>query len=206
MAKREEGISEKLIKYATAEFLKKGFQGASLREIAKHAGISTGAIYIRFPDKAALFGALVEPAADDLKTQFQSAQDSHFDLIDLEKSDKSWDLTEEYVFSFIDCIYENYDAFKLIVCRSEGSRYQSFFDELVELEVDRTIQYHNQLRSLGKLQGSVSPEVHHMLTSALFTAVLEVVQHDMSKEEALKYIGEVMRFFTCGWNGLLTFL
>ena len=63
------------------EFLEKGYKDASLREIAEKAGTSTGAIYIRYPDKGALFSALVEPVAEGLMGRFRAAQDEHFDLI-----------------------------------------------------------------------------------------------------------------------------
>ena len=40
-----------ILKCAKAEFLEKGFKDASLRTIAKQAGVTTGAIYGYFKDK-----------------------------------------------------------------------------------------------------------------------------------------------------------
>lgn len=48
MAKQIEGVYDKLIECAKAEFLEKGFKDASLRTIAKNAGTSTNSIYVRF--------------------------------------------------------------------------------------------------------------------------------------------------------------
>ena len=45
------------------EFLDKGFQGASLRQIVKNAGVTTGAFYGYFSSKEALFASIVEPHA-----------------------------------------------------------------------------------------------------------------------------------------------
>ena len=61
MAKQIEGVYDKLIECAKAEFLEKGFKDASLRTIAKNAGTSTNSIYVRFGDKAGLFDAIVKP-------------------------------------------------------------------------------------------------------------------------------------------------
>ena len=58
----------------------------------------------------------------------------------------------------------------------------------------------------GKLKGHVSRDVHHMLTSAYYTAIFEIVAHDMHLEDAKVYIEQVSRFFTNGWNGLLKFI
>ena len=52
MAKQIEGVYENVLRCARQEFLEKGFALASLRDIAKAAGTSTGSIYTRFTDKA----------------------------------------------------------------------------------------------------------------------------------------------------------
>ena len=40
-------------------------------------------------------------------------------------------------------------------------------------------------------------------TSAYFTAVCETIAHDMPKDEAMRYIEELAKFFNSGWKGLL---
>ena len=49
---------EKIQQTALDEFLEKGFLGASLRQIVKHAGVTTGAFYGYFSSKEALFASL----------------------------------------------------------------------------------------------------------------------------------------------------
>ena len=58
--KRSETI-EKLKKAGKGEFLKNGYQRASLRMICKSAGVTTGAFYFSFESKEALFKAILEP-------------------------------------------------------------------------------------------------------------------------------------------------
>ena len=48
---------------AIREFWEKGFRGASLRQIVKNAGVTTGAFYGYFSSKEALFASIVEPHA-----------------------------------------------------------------------------------------------------------------------------------------------
>lgn len=184
----------------------KGYKDVSLREIAEKAGTSTGAIYIRCPDKSALFGALVEPVAEGLMGRFRAAQDEHFDLIPEGKTGTSQELSTMYLYRFLDYIYENFDALKLLICRSDGTKYQDFLHELVRLEVERSGEYYRQLREAGKIGGTLDGEVHHMLTSAYFTAVFEVVAHDMPKEKALAYVEQIAHFFNAGWNSLVRWL
>ena len=63
-----------------AEFLDKGFQGASLRQIVKNAGVTTGAFYGYFSSKEALFASIVEPHAAALMGKFMAAQTSFAEL------------------------------------------------------------------------------------------------------------------------------
>ena len=198
-----EATKQHLLELAKAEFLKKGYREASVRNIAKTAGLTTGAVFRYFPDKVALFDALVSDAADTLMNQFKAAQDAHFDLIPEEKTTESLDLSTEYLNHFINYIYDNFDAFKLVICCSEGTRYANYIHDLVELEVFQTEVYYEKLRQLGKLEGSISHDLHHMITSAYFTAVFETVAHDMDRERAIEYVNELAAFFNHGWNGLL---
>lgn len=52
---------EKIKQAAMEEFLEKGFLEASLRQIVKRAGVTTGAFYGYFSSKQALFASIVEP-------------------------------------------------------------------------------------------------------------------------------------------------
>nr|WP_255822910.1 hypothetical protein [Treponema putidum] len=73
----------------------------------------------------------------------------------------------------------------------------------MELDVGRTETYYRLLREKGKIKGSISHELHHMITSAYFTAVFETVVHDMTREQAMGYVEELAVFFNSGWEGLL---
>lgn len=58
--KSEELTREKIIQIARTQFVEKGFQQVSMRNIAKMLGCSHGAIYYHFKNKAQLFYAIVE--------------------------------------------------------------------------------------------------------------------------------------------------
>lgn len=76
MAKQIEGVYDKLIECAKAEFLEKGFKDASLRTIAKNAHTSTNSIYVRFGDKAGLFDALVKPHYETVMNRYKIYKNS----------------------------------------------------------------------------------------------------------------------------------
>ncbi len=60
-------ITSEILVSAKKEFLANGFEKASMRVIAKNAGVTTGALYTRYKNKNDIFSALVSPFADDGK-------------------------------------------------------------------------------------------------------------------------------------------
>ena len=196
----------KILEIGTKEFLAKGFKDASLRKIVAEAGFTKGAFYGYYPDKAALFEALVSEAADGLVKMFKDAQAAHFDLVPANKTAESRELSTEYLRHFVNYVYDHFAEFKLVICSAEGTKYANYIHELVELDVERTERYYQILREKGKIKGQVSHELHHMITSAYFTGVFEMVVHDMTRKQALEYIEELAVFFNSGWDGLLRLL
>ena len=194
---------QKILEVGKREFLAKGFKDASLRKIVAEAGFTKGAFYGYYPDKAALFEALVSEAADGLTEQFRAAQDAHFNLIPENKTSESRELSTKYLLHFVNYIYDYFEEFKLVLCCSEGTKYEDYVHELVELEVSRTEKYYAILKEKGKIIGRVSHDLHHMITSAYFTAAFETVVHDMTREQAIEYVEELAVFFNSGWEGLL---
>ena len=55
MANKNHELDKPIIEAAKMEFLQNGFQSASIGNIAKRAGVTTGAIYTRYKGKDELF-------------------------------------------------------------------------------------------------------------------------------------------------------
>ena len=65
--KRQPDVTrERLLHAAFEEIYRRGFQGASLDTILEHAGVTKGALYHHFPDKAALGYAVVDEVVKGL--------------------------------------------------------------------------------------------------------------------------------------------
>lgn len=65
---------EKIHRAAKAEFLEKGFKTASLRNIVKTAGMTTGAFYGYYKSKEELFEALVGEHYRYIMDRFRAVQ------------------------------------------------------------------------------------------------------------------------------------
>ena len=208
MAKRIEGVTERLQSCAMEEFLQKGYSGASLRTIAENAGTTPRSIYTRYGDKEGLFSALVDSSASDLKVMIESFMSQYQMRPTAEQKqlfhDKYFD--EEYrgyIDTIFDCIYSRWNEYKLLVCHSEGTKYSCFVDEIVELEEKYTIRYINNTGNDVISSGRAKPELIHLLSSSFMHGFFEIVRHDMSREDASIYFSQLQSFFACGWDQLL---
>lgn len=63
-AQRQEETRRKLLDAARVVFTQRGFHGATLDEIARHAGYTKGAVYANFAGKDELFMALIDRHID----------------------------------------------------------------------------------------------------------------------------------------------
>lgn len=194
---------ESIEQAAMQEFLEKGFQGASLRQIVKNAGVTTGAFYGYFSSKEALFNALVEPHAAALMGRFMEAQTSFAELPEEEQVSHMGDESGNYVRWMVDYICQHRNPVKLLLTRSEGTSYERFVHNMVEVEVEYTLCYIEVLRHLGKDVPELSNSICHIIASGMFNGLFEIAIHDMPKEQALQYVEQFRTFYTGGWLSLM---
>lgn len=203
MSNEESTTLKNILSAGKAEFLEKDFNSASLRNIVKTAGVTTGAFYGYFSGKEALFAALVEEHAKAIMNIFMSAQESFEELSDEEKINHMGVESRTSLNEIVDYIYEHFDEFKLIICKSEGTSYENFIHNMVEIEVEETYQFIDALRSQGKYVPNIEKAVCHMIVSGMFSGIFELIEHDMKKENAKKYVSEFQDFYIAGWSKIL---
>lgn len=199
MSESEQTTLEKIHSAARQEFTEKGFRCASLRNIVKMAGVTTGAFYGYFSSKEALFASIVEPHAAAVMGKFMTAQTEFAELPREEQPEHMGVESAKCVSWMIDYMYEHYDDFKILICCSDGTSYESFVDSMVETEVEYTFKYIEVLKSLGKDVPELDRQLCHMIANGMFEGIFEVIRHDMPKESAMKFVDQLREFYTAGW-------
>ena len=194
---------EKIQQAALQEFLDKGFQGASLRQIVKNAGVTTGAFYGYFSSKEALFASIVEPHAAALMGRFMEAQLSFAELPDKEQPDHMGKASGDCVRWMVDYICRHREPVKLLLYRAEGTGYENFVHNMVEVEVEYTFQYMDVLRRLGHNVPNLDQTLCHIIASGMFSGLFEIVAHDVPYEQALRNVEQLRAFYTAGWLALM---
>ena len=190
---------ENIQKAALSEFLDKGFLGASLRQIVKNAGVTTGAFYGYFSSKEALFASIVEPHAAALMGHFMESQISFAELPEEEQPAHVGKSSQSYIHWMVDYICDHPDPVKVLLTKAEGTSYEHFVHNMVEVEVDATLRYMEVLRRQGRKVPELDRALCHIIASGMFSGIFEVVIHDMPRENARSYLDYLNEFYTAGW-------
>lgn len=83
-------------------------------------------------------------------------------------------------------IYDNFDAFRLLVVGSEGSSKADYIHAIVEYETQHTLAYLDKLQKGRKSNARLSPTMIHIVSDSYINALLEPVRHNLSYEEAVE--------------------
>ena len=193
----------KIQQAAIDEFLEKGFRGASLRQIVKHAGVTTGAFYGYFSSKEALFASIVEPHAQAIMANFMEAQLRFADLQKNEQPSHMGIESSSCIDWMVDYICEHRDPIKLLLSKAEGTSYENFVHNIVEVEVEYTLKYMDVLRELGYTVPRLDKTLCHIIASGMFGGIFEVVIHDIPEKQAMRDVGQLRAFYTAGWLALM---
>lgn len=190
---------ERIHSAAKEEFLTKGYKTASLRNIVKNAGVTTGAFYGYYNSKEQLFSALVDESYNYLINKYKQSLAGFKNLPHEKQPERMGSVGKECMQEMLAYMSSRRDIFHLILLRSEGTPYETLTDDLVALEVKATEDYCEVLRSLGKSVPPIDKRLEHILVTGMMNAYFEIIIHDMPKEDAESYIVELNDFYTAGW-------
>ena len=196
---------ERIRAAALDEFIKKGFRCASLRNIVKTAGVTTGAFYGYYKSKEALFDSLIGPHYDAFVDRFKQGQSTFQNLPADRKSDF---LQAESCFGMdwmVDHVYQHKDIFRLLTTGSEGTRYENFIRDLVEIELDAAENFSDSLRALGVELQTVDRQLAQLLVCGVVTSFFELIIQDIPLEQARVYVNQLQQYSFYGWRHILGF-
>ena len=190
---------ELLIKAAKEEFLEKGYNKASLRNICSKAGVTTGALYFFFENKEDLYEEIVGRGKSELTKLIQThiaedkdAMQSVTDVNDL------FDDHSDIADMFIDCIYRNYDSFLLILSGSKEGEYEKTVDEYVKLVELSSIELMDAMPGMDP-----DPFMSHWIAHTIVDSFIHVFLHEKDVKKAKVRMGMILNFIVRGWSTLM---
>ncbi len=205
MSDSERTTLENILKAAEKEFLEKGFQGASLRSIVKKAGVTTGAFYGYYKSKEELLDALVKEPYTFLLDLYREILNVFSDLPPEKQQSDMQSFSMSGMSKMTDYIYANLDAFKLLLCCCEGTKYENLVHEMAEIDMEATNNFADIMSTFGVTIKRANPYLEHMLISGMFSAYFELIVHDIPKEQAQECTDQLLEFYTAGWKKIMGF-
>ncbi len=159
-------IKNSIISAALDEFEKKGFNDASIRTIAKNAGIATGNLYRYFTGKEELFNYIMEPVSE----RFTALIFCDFKA-DANNSPVLADVVDK-IMSF----YEEYSReFMILLDKSEGSVYQNLKEDLVIL-IDKRMKEELKPKLKAEEIAIADEFIFYVVAAMLIEGILRILK------------------------------
>ncbi|MGU3539373.1 TetR/AcrR family transcriptional regulator [Methylobacterium sp. A54F] len=184
---------------ARAVFMAAGFDGASMGEIAKQAGVSKGTLYVYFDNKEALFEALTVQS----KKQLAEA----LFRLDPEDPDVRTTLTElgrTYLVEMGRC--EHVSIVRMVIGASEKFPRlgQTFFEAGPAQGVARLAAYLDRQVAAGRLRAAdtelAARHFLHLCQAGLLTRLLFNAGGSVSEADVEYRVTEAVRVFLAGYG------
>ena len=118
-----ENSKELIIRAGKQEFLKYGYKGASLRNICKQAGVTTGAFYFQFENKEQLLDEILRPVITYFSAMVQKSTMEEF-----EGESSSADGDEQ----MLEMLWNYKEECQILLEGTAGTAYEQVFEELQE--------------------------------------------------------------------------
>lgn len=179
-------------------FKSRGFLKASMRDIAKRVGISTGNIYNYFASKDELFCAVVKPVI----YRFYLMLEEHHGMesiciYDMFSDEYLKRMTDEYI-TFIN---KHRALLNILFFKSQGSSLEHFKEEYtdkataqVKLWLDKENARHDRFNA------TVTDFFLHLHSVWMFTLIEEIIMHNIHGEDLVQAVSEYIKFEVYGWK------
>lgn len=196
---RDKSISHIKVNQAIKEeFLEKGYEASSIRSIGSRAGMTSAGLYRHYPDKAAMFDAIVSPLVSEIENWTKRHIRVKYEMTEKKESDEK--LFEETIMDLIKIvILPRKEEFRLLLNGSKGTKYENFVHDFVidnQKEFMRALEY---FKDQGYPVREISEAELHMLLTAYLSACFESILHEEDDERILRSLDTLEEFFMPGW-------
>lgn len=202
MSTKAEDTEKNILNTARKHFLKDGFSGASLRNIVKDAGLTTGAFFKYYPTKEALFDALTDPYIEHIYQIYDRVVEDFEKLSAKEQTSNMSDTSGDGMDQMIDYIYEHYDNFRLLLKCGDSGKFETFIHNMVDREMRSSLEYVKKMKEDGIEIPIVGESLMHMIYTGFFSSIFQIIEHDIDKETAKRNVHKLREFNTGGWERL----
>ncbi len=197
MQTKKEAIQQAIYQSAVNEFLEKGFEKASLRQIVKKAGTTLGNFYNYYENKEAVFASIVESAYIGM---VQLIKNHH----QWERNDELWDLTDVEVWRrelrklILPMVPAITIPFVILIEGSEGTRFAHAKEDLLAVMEEHFMEHIEEFNPKYP-----NPQMAKVMAEQLVFGLVMIVKSNEDDEVRQQLIIEEILFFAIGVMGIL---
>ena len=202
MATKAKETQRNILETAKTHFLSDGLTGASLRNIVKDAGLTTGAFYKYYPTKEALFDALTDPYLEHIYEIYDQVI-AEFEKLSADDQTKNMaSISDEGMEEMLNYVYDHYDNFKLLLKCGDSGKYEDFIHGMVDREIKSSHRYLEKMKEEGVEVPVVDDSLMHMIYTGFFSSIFQIIEHDIDRITAKENIKQLKQFNIGGWERL----
>jgi TetR/AcrR family transcriptional regulator, cholesterol catabolism regulator len=201
MQTQKEDVKKYILQTARNEFVKKGFEGTSMRTIAKKTKVALSNIYNYFRNKDEIFREVLSGLLCAIDSTMEKHNSPDYISVDIFNSE---DYMRSQINMFVELI-ENYkEDFRLLLFKASGSSLENFRNEITDKHTQTGIEYIALMKQkYPEINGEVSEFFIHTMSSWWISIIAELVMHDLSHKALEDFIREYMEFGTAGWKKVM---
>lgn len=200
---KDKQTRKKLIESAKKEFIEKGYMKASLRNICKDAGLTTGAMYFFFKDKDELFESIVGGPLLELENTIKA----HFSLeAAMDGNINSFtpqDLEDDYeaALSILSVLYKYKEEYVLVMEKAAGSKYENIVDHFVENIYEHYLGMYCRMKKYTSPKKLTEEDrfIVHWMSHDQIEIFIHLLTHCGSEKEAAKQMKNMFNYMVGGW-------
>lgn len=201
---RKTNTRQLIIEAAINEFLEKGYENTTLRNICKKANTTTGSFYFFFKDKDELFKEIVSPLEKNIDYILNNMLDSHNTLSNFTTTpiivDKNDIITNfKYIFS----VFMQYQKEAIILFnKSQKSYKENFLNSIIESYTQANLKFLLELKLRNHIASSINEYSLKMYFKCFFTAFIDLVTSNLSHDEMEEQLQFLISMVYGSWEEL----
>lgn len=202
MSAPDKSIDPRLLTAAKDEFLSHGFEMASLADICRKAGVTTGAVYRRYKGKEDLFAAVVEDTVREMENRIAalSSENNLASLSDRELYDGFFMMPDINV-KWLKTLFDRKDEFTLLIKCASGTRYSNFRHEWAQKMNEVVYRYYLEARRRGMTAKVLTQDEMYILSCAVWSLFYEPFTLNFTWEQLQEHAGFI--FSLIDWHKAL---
>lgn len=190
---------------ARSEFLNCGYEKATMRKICCNAGVTTGALYFFFEDKAGLFRELVAETAAEFEAfadQAVAVEKEHSRKLVPAGKYLDGDLDSENECRMMRYLYPRREEFLILMTKARGSEFEWFPNKMRAL-MTAAFEDFFHLYVPEREDNTALYDLVPLLVSWRLNSYLDLLSENLPLEEMLVRTDLIARYAAGGWNAIV---